>query len=241
MKKYILCLILLTGLFTLLVGCDYDDDDDENDDCQMPPLDCELMPPTGGSVTITVSRGYSVTVELFSGQIGDSATKIDEYVISEGSISIDRMEEGEYSARAYYTIEGKNVTVTEGDDIIIDYETYCGGIMCWDVKNAEIDVKLDVNAFKDYLEGREDNCFIASAAFGSISERHVKILRLFRDRVLLKTSTGNEFVNFYYHYSPPIAGVVSGSELLKSCIRGVLYPVTVLIEYIYPEISSDSL
>ena len=49
--------------------------------------------------------------------------------------------------------------------------------------------------------GGSGGCFIATAAYGSHMESHVKILRDFRDRSLLTDSISN--MDFYYAFSPP--------------------------------------
>ena len=68
-------------------------------------------------------------------------------------------------------------------------------------------------------------CFIATAAFGSPMERHVQILRDFRDRYLLKFKLGQEFVKLYYRISPPIADTISKNEVLRMITRWCLMPV----------------
>lgn len=236
MKKHIGRIFIVLIFFMLFSGCD--DSDGGEDDCEMPPLDCQLMPPTSGSVKIFVSNGYDVKVELFEGLIGDNAVLIGEYTVSDGSFVLNNMADGEYSARAYYEVEGESIAVTGGDDIYIHSEEYCAGIECWEVDDAEIDVSLDIDAFKDYLEGKEDHCFIATAAFGSLAERHVRILRVFRDRVLLENGIGRIFVKYYYRYSPPVAQVVGNSPLLRRCVRGVLSPITAVIMLLFPEIEA---
>ena len=44
--------------------------------------------------------------------------------------------------------------------------------------------------------GGGGGCFIATAAYGSMMEPHVKILRDFRDRFMLHNSLGKVFINF---------------------------------------------
>jgi len=73
--------------------------------------------------------------------------------------------------------------------------------------------------------GGGGGCFIATAAFGSPLERHVQILRDFRDRVLLNSSAGKAFVQFYYRTSPAIADKIAPSEGLRFITRAMLMPV----------------
>ena len=72
--------------------------------------------------------------------------------------------------------------------------------------------------------GGSGGCFIATAAFGTPIEKHVSILREFRDRCLLKTSAGKAFVKFYYEVSPPIAGKIAQNEGLRFITRCGLMP-----------------
>ena len=73
--------------------------------------------------------------------------------------------------------------------------------------------------------GDDGNCFIATAAYGSYMEPHVKILRDFRDNYLLHSSLGHLFVNAYYRYSPPIADYIANHSILKAAVRIGLAPV----------------
>jgi len=73
--------------------------------------------------------------------------------------------------------------------------------------------------------GSGGGCFIATAAFGLPLERHVQILRDFRDRYLLNYKLGQKFVTLYYQISPPIAGTIAKSEALRMFTRWCLMPV----------------
>ena len=70
-----------------------------------------------------------------------------------------------------------------------------------------------------------DACFIATAAYGSILHSSVKVLRNVRDRYLVTNVPGRIFVNLYYKFSPPIADIIAGSELLRFIVRVLLQPV----------------
>ncbi|HPT70040.1 MAG TPA: Ig domain-containing protein, partial [Syntrophomonas sp.] len=78
-----------------------------------------------------------------------------------------------------------------------------------------------------------DACFIATAAYGSIYQHPVVLLRQFRDRFLLTNSWGQAFVNFYYHNSPPIAQFIADSEFLKRLTRAVLSPAILAVFIIF--------
>lgn len=68
-------------------------------------------------------------------------------------------------------------------------------------------------------------CFIATAAYGSYFEKHVQILRNFRDVYLLTNDWGRAFVGFYYRHSPAIADVIANHSGLRAAVRVGLAPV----------------
>jgi len=73
--------------------------------------------------------------------------------------------------------------------------------------------------------GGGGGCFIATAAYGSLMEPHVKILRDFRDHFLLGNTVGDSFVRLYYTYSPPIADFIAKYDSLRAIVRISLLPV----------------
>ncbi len=78
----------------------------------------------------------------------------------------------------------------------------------------------------------ENSCFIATAAYGSPLEKNVKVLRAFRDKILLKTSVGQLFVKAYYMLSPPLAKWVGQSATRRSVARTVLTPIVLLTTFL---------
>lgn len=78
--------------------------------------------------------------------------------------------------------------------------------------------------------GSKSGCFIATAAYGSYLDPHVKVLRSFRDDVLLQSRMGTAFVKFYYKHSPPIADYIAQHESLRMLFRLLLTPVILLVK-----------
>ena len=74
----------------------------------------------------------------------------------------------------------------------------------------------------------EPSCFIATAAFGSPMEKHVTILKHFRDCYLMTNKMGRAFVLFYYEHSPELAEYVSRHESLRAVVRLSLYPLVAI-------------
>jgi hypothetical protein len=75
------------------------------------------------------------------------------------------------------------------------------------------------------LPGEVDACFIATAAYGSVLAADVEMLRRFRDLALKRTVLGELFVETYYTFGPPVAGVIGESELLRATSRTFLAPL----------------
>lgn len=71
-------------------------------------------------------------------------------------------------------------------------------------------------------------CFIATAAFGSVLDPHVGVLRDFRDRYLLPTALGTRLVDFYYRVSPSLADTIVESGFLRFLTRLALLPIIAL-------------
>ena len=77
----------------------------------------------------------------------------------------------------------------------------------------------------------DDDCFIATAAYGSYLHPRVKTLRDFRDNHLLTNRVGQQMVAFYYRHSPPIADYIRERDTLRSAVRVVLAGVIYSIEH----------
>jgi hypothetical protein len=71
----------------------------------------------------------------------------------------------------------------------------------------------------------ENNCLIATAAYGTPMASEVRILRVFRNEYLLTNPIGEGFVNTYYKVSPDIALFIKEHPILKSIVRNALTPL----------------
>lgn len=123
-------------------------------------------------------------------------------------------------AAIYYTLDGNVPDTTKPAQlytgpITIDHSCVLKAIA---VKNG---VASELASFS-YT--RTDECFIATASFGSKFVPAVVLLRQFRDRCLLTNNFGQAFVEFYYRNSPPIAHYIAERPALKVLVRGLLTP-----------------
>lgn len=77
-------------------------------------------------------------------------------------------------------------------------------------------------------DNTDSGCFIATAAYGSRMETHIKILCEFRDRFLLTNAAGKSFVDLYYTYSPPVADFITRHDMLQAPVRWALLPIVAM-------------
>ncbi len=73
--------------------------------------------------------------------------------------------------------------------------------------------------------GRDYQCFIATAAYGSPMAEQVRMLRSFRDEYLLSCPLGSKLVSLYYAAGRPAARFIESHPWLKGPVMIILYPV----------------
>jgi len=73
-------------------------------------------------------------------------------------------------------------------------------------------------------ENDDSGCFIATAAYGSLMEPNVRILREFRDSFLATNAAGKGFLKLYYKYSPSIADIIRQHDSVRFIVRWSLAP-----------------
>lgn len=75
-------------------------------------------------------------------------------------------------------------------------------------------------------QASSEKCFIATAAYGSYNHPQVRILREFRDAVLLPTRLGQWFVETYYRLSPRPARWLAHHDNIRPLAKAALWPIT---------------
>jgi hypothetical protein len=70
-------------------------------------------------------------------------------------------------------------------------------------------------------------CFVATAAYGSYDHPQVRVLRDFRDEVLLRSRLGRIMVTGYYEGSPGPARFIAAHPSLRPLARALLWPLTI--------------
>lgn len=147
------------------------------------------------------------------------------------------------SSKVYTTLTVKSTLVSvssvsskygiltdENNNVVAETTSTTGEYTFDNVSSNKVYIFVEANGITASGGG---GCFIATAAYGSYFEPHVKVLRDFRDRYLMTNATGKWFVEAYYKYSPPIADYIRDKELLKFIVRMILTPIVFMIEHFY--------
>jgi len=129
-----------------------------------------------------------------------------------------------YDGQTGAEINGNVITLHFVDGMRGDDDLTANGIIV-DVGAPAVNVKSSSGGTIVTSGGGGGGCFIATAAYGSLMERHVRILRDFRDKFLLGNTVGDSFVHLYYTYSPPIADFIAEHDHLRTMVRISLLPV----------------
>ncbi len=77
----------------------------------------------------------------------------------------------------------------------------------------------------EFAGGTVDACFVATAAYGSLLQHDVDMLRRFRDRFLRTHITGELMVQSYYTFGPALAKLIAPSQTLRRAARAGLAPL----------------
>ncbi len=129
----------------------------------------------------------------------------------------------DYSDHATFSSDRKSVTLEFKDGDYGDADGTANGII---VDPSGLgSVTEPVPAPTTGGGGGGGGCFVATVAYGSPMEPHVKVLRQFRDRFLITNSVGKAFVHLSYTYSPLFADFINSHDGLRAAVRIDLMPV----------------
>ena len=125
----------------------------------------------------------------------------------------------DYSDHVTFNDDGQYITLEVKDGGFGDSDGLANGIIV--DPGGIASVGDSYSSFGSNVMG----CFIATAAFGSKFEKHVQLLRRFRDLYLMPNRIGCMFVKAYYKYSPPMADFIAKHDTLKTIVRWGLAPL----------------
>lgn len=108
----------------------------------------------------------------------------------------------------------------------------CGEVDCDDTDSSVYPGAPETpgNGIDNNCNGLDD-CFIATAAFGTPLDERINLLRQFRDQVLLPNTFGCIVVNSYYRLSPPVSRLIERHEILQDITRWWLKPMISFVSH----------
>lgn len=131
----------------------------------------------------------------------------------------------DYSEHTTFNDDGQSVTLELKDGGYGDSDGLANGVIVDPGGIASGGSTYTDSSASAGKSGGGGGCFIATASFGSKFEKHVQLLRRFRDLYLMPNRIGRAFVNAYYRYSPPMADFIAGHDTLRAMVRYSLIPL----------------
>ena len=164
-------------------------------------------------------------------------------IIFNQAIANNLKNDSELKKEILFTNDGINYRTLSEQDIIEINDNKLIIRFFENLSGSQNRIRIAAHAFKDRegsllneevitntFEARViDECFIATAAFGSKLTPAVSLLRQFRDTKLLTNKAGTAFVNYYYTNSPKIAEIIANNEGLRLVVRILLLPIIAFV------------
>ena len=176
-----------------------------------------------GYVFTPSSRDYTNVTSDFSGQ--DYTGEVLTYVLM-----IEANEGGttQPAPGSYTYTYGTEIDIKAVPDKGYDFSRWAGDVFSGLEKVNPVLVIMNSDKSITAQFEKQKLCFIATAAYGTPFHPHVKILRDFRDRCLVRSHLGRRIVELYYRHSPFIADFISRHAVLRAAVRIHLLPLVAL-------------
>ena len=192
------------------------------------PQTASVIPDAVSHLEATTPTSRTATIKFLSPREDDGHGKVRgydiRYLAGEDPITEATFDQG-VDPHLAVDLGDPGTTTTFDLERLLPDTAYSVGIRAYDdCKNTG---PLTVLSFRtpERTAGEVDACFIATAAYGSVLAGDVEMLRHVRDAVLKRTVLGELFVETYYTFGPPVAGMVGESEVLRWTARTVLEPI----------------
>lgn len=166
-----------------------------------------------------------VPLDLTATLVGDTAIDIS-WTDNSDSETAFIIERKKFSKGAYAEVAWVDAGVTTYSDVDLGYyASYYYRVSAYNDYGSTI---YSNEATAQTREKEYSGCFIATAAYGSLLEPQVQLLRDFRDRYLIISQPGRVFLDLYYSYSPPVARFIADSDILRFLVRWSLLPLVLM-------------
>lgn len=176
------------------------------------PMQCIFLPDNSFADSIALAWNPNSEPDLDGYRIyyGESSGNY-AHMTDVGNTSSYRLSGLEPDTRYYVALTAYDIFDNESD-----FSDEVNGVSNPDPPPMETDSE---DAFSEW------GCFIATAAYGSYLNPHVKTLRDFRDQFLTPNSLGRKSVRLYYQYGPRIANHIGKYGFLRFLTRQALLPL----------------
>ncbi|MFQ5843324.1 MAG: CFI-box-CTERM domain-containing protein [Thermodesulfobacteriota bacterium] len=195
------------------------------------PMQCILLPANSLANYLTLAWDPNTEPDLAGYRVyyGKSSGNYD-HNIDVGNVVLYQLSDLDPDARYYVTLTAYDTFNNESD-----FSEEVSGLP---VTTPSSPPPVQTSSEDGYTEW---GCFIATAAYGSLWEPHVRALRDFRDHYLTKNQLGKSFIRDYYRYSPSIAQNIETNPSLKAAVRMSLTPLVLLSQYLVWSTLSDKI
>ncbi|MFP3898556.1 MAG: InlB B-repeat-containing protein [Dehalococcoidia bacterium] len=181
---------------------------------------------SAASTTITMEGNYSITATF---QEGEPPVQYSLTISSTSGGSVTSPGEGTFN---YSTGTAVSLLATADDGY--EFATWTGDVATIaNINSASTTITVNGN-YTITAEFQEESvpssgwCFIATAAYGTPMAREIQVLREFRDGYLLTNRLGEDVVDLYYRFSPPVAEFITRHPHLKPIVRVALMPAVAI-------------